>query len=388
MASYNYGIGTSGGFGGSARTSASAGSDLQYARVVDIILDSDHPRFNELGRGLALNGVIYRPLGGPAIEDKENLKFFAYQSNSSFSKPPLIGEIVEIYMAPSEEIEENFGGTKKVYYRSIVEMWNLAHANLYPDVYQNPQNATDPDPGYDFEERANIVPLQSFPGDLKIEGRLGQSLRFSGIKHRDNIYSDNSNNGQPFIILRNGQGIPGQPDTTGVEDINLDPNSIYLVSDHTVPLIQVVDKREAYDTPPDKTDVYKGNQILMNAGRIVLNAKEESVLLCALESVGFVGNTVNLDGIKSVSLDASKIHLGVKARKKEEEPVILGTKTQKWLEDLIKLLDGIATDFTAMKPAPPIIAGKLVARGGAMKPVLAKLKSQLPGLKSKKVFTE
>lgn len=388
MSSYSYAFGPNVDYGRSIKASRALPGKSTFARVVDIVVDSDHENYEELGSELSLNGVFFRPLGTPTKQENE-LLFFAYSSRRNFSQPPLIGEIVEIVNGPSEEATRNGILSTKPYYRTIENIWNSPHQNAYPDVVQDSdQNEGNVELGYDFEDNSSINPLQIFPGDTTIESRLGQSIRLSGVKHRDNIYSNDSNNGEPFIILRNGQGATSQPSQTVVEDINLDPNSIYMVSNHKVPLIQVLDKREAYDTPPEKADLYEGNQILMNAGRIFLNAKEESVLLCGLESVGLAGNTVNLDGIQSISLDASKIHLGVKARKDEEEPVILGAKAQTWLEDLIKVLEGIAADFSVMTPAPPIIAGKLVARGGAMTPVLKKLKAQLPNIQSKKVFTE
>jgi len=174
MASYNYGIGTSGGFGGSPSTPRGTSNEIQYGRVLDVIIDSDHPRFQEFNFSQAINGIIYRPLGGPVIEDKELTQYFAYQDSNTFQKLPLIGEIVEIYSAPSEEITENFSGTKKTYYRGIVELWNNPHLNLLPDIYQDERNQTNPDPGFGFVENENLVPLQSFPGDVVVQGRLGQ----------------------------------------------------------------------------------------------------------------------------------------------------------------------------------------------------------------------
>lgn len=388
MASYNYGIGTSGGFGGGIRSSAPSSGDLQYARVVDIILDSDHPRYQEFGLSLALDGIIYRPLGGPAIEDKDETSFFAYRANSTFTKVPLIGEIVEIYRAPSEAIDESFAGTKKVYYRSIVEMWNLPHNNLFPDVYQDEQNATDPDPGYSFEDRDDLVPLQSFPGDVKIEGRLGQSIRFGGTSHKSNQYTDNSNNNRPFTLIRNGQGIPGAPGAVGLEDINRDESSIYLMSDHSVPLEQGNYKRFSYDDVPDSAHVYKGKQILLNSGRVFINAKDESVLLSARESVGLNGRTVNLDGEDYLAVDATKVYLGEKARTTaNKEPVVLGKQLETWLNQLLDILDSMQRDF-ATALSPPQASAALLKQAGSLPNKILNLRLSIINHHSEKVYSE
>ena len=388
MASYNYGIGTSGGFGSSARSASSGGSDVQYARVVDVIVDSNHPRYSEFERSLGLYGIIYRPLGGPAIEDKDALKFFAYRSNSTFTKIPLIGEIVEIYRAPSEFIDASFGGSKKVYYRSIVEIWNLPHLNLFPDVYQDEQNQTNPDPGFDFVDRDDLLPLQIFPGDVTIEGRYGQSIRFSGTSHRDNIYTDGSNNGKAFTIFRNGQGVEGKPGVTGVEDINRDATSIYLMSDHSVPLEQANYKRLSYDDSPDEAHVYKGKQLIINSGRIFLNAKEESILLSGTESVGLNARTINLDGEDYLALDADKIYLGEKARRtNRKEPVVLGLQYEAWLKDLIAILKSMARDFSTVL-TPPQAAAVLSKQGTSINSKLPALQAAIKNTLSKKVYSE
>ncbi len=87
--------------------------------------------------------------------------------------------------------------------------------------------------GPNFPEKNNIKSLRQFTGDVTMEGRWGNSIRFgstSAIDKEENYWSRNSPTGNPITIIRNGQGrqendIAWIPT---VENINRDPSSIYL----------------------------------------------------------------------------------------------------------------------------------------------------------------
>ena len=358
-----------------------------FGRVVDIILDNTHPDYQERGGTLALNGVFFRTLGTPTVQENDNV-FFAYSSTRDFTKIPLLGEIVEIINQPSENIDGDDVTSKKPYYRSIVNIWNSSHQNSYPDGYEDSTQTNNIELGYNFKERPDIRPLQAYPGDTLIEGRLGQSIRFSGVAHSKNILSDDSNNGSPFTIIRNGQWEASEGDSPIVEDINRDATSIYLMSDHSVPLEQANYKRFSYDDAPDEAHVYKGKQLIINSGRIFLNAKEESILLSGAESVGLNARTINLDGEDYLALDADKIYLGEKARRtNRKEPVVLGLQYEAWLKDLIAILKSMARDFSTVL-TPPQAAAVLSKQGTSMTSKLPSLQAAIENTLSKKVYSE
>ena len=79
-------------------------------------------------------------------------------------------------------------------------------------------------------------------------------------------------------------------------------------SDHKFDLTQANDKRDAWDSEPDKANTYKGNQILLNGGRLFFNAKEEGIFLSAVEGIGLNGKVVGIDGEDYVALDATKVY--------------------------------------------------------------------------------
>ena len=386
MASYNYGIGTSGGFGTSSSSGTGVPITYRYGRVVDVVLDSKHPRYAEFGGSVALGGVLYRTLGYRSEEDKDVNTKFAYRGDSKFKETPLLGEIVELYNGPSDQLDFFTVSAQKTYYRSPISVWNETKNNSLPDSVQNPSD--DIDLGFSFQENNTIRSLQAFPGDVSVEGRIGQSIRFSGCIHPLNPFTDNTNNGSPFTIIRNGQREIGEGDTPIVEDVNRDDTSIYLMSDHSVPLEQANYKRLSYDDPPEEAQIYKGNQLLINSGRIYLNAKEESVLLSGTESVGLNARTINLDGEEYLALDADKIYLGEKARRtNRKEPIVLGLQYEAWLKDLIAILKSMARDFSTVL-TPGQAAGALAKQGFSMSLKLPSLEASIKNTLSKKVYSE
>lgn len=377
-----------------SNTTNNRNSQKVFGRVIDVILDSTHPKYKTYGESLSINGVFYRNIELGEIEDKENTELsFAYQGNTSFSTVPVVGEIVEIKTLPAED-RETFVSSKKSYWISIVPLWNNPHFNAYPDEIQNLQEdgtlKVTPDP--DFIEKGNISPLQHFPGDVLIEGRHGQGLRFGGTKFKSSPWSDNTNNGDPIITLSNGVKESSTDFEPTVEDINTTANSIYLTSNHTVKLEQGNYKSDSWLEKPIEASSYKGNQVIINGDRLFFNSKAESIFLSSKKDIGLNATTTNIDSNEYISLDAKEILLGVLAQKKEE-PVIKGNQLEIFLRQLISEITSMAKSMTKAKTldGKPIL--DLNFQGKISQVVLDSLNKQINPygksiLKSKKVFTE
>lgn len=370
------------------------GGGLKYGRVLDIILDSDHPSYFKYGEALSVNGVFIRMVGQSKLEDLDRQKVFAYCGNSTIKRIPLVGEIVKLETVPAPPLsplasERGSTGTKLVY-TEIVNTWN------------NPEHGANPDTtalnwqksllGDDFEESGTVNPLQAFPGDTLIEGRQGQSIRMTGAKHSLNVVTDSSNNGQPLLIISNGQPETDEGFTPIVEDPNKDPGSIWFTSNHTVPLEEANSRRDSYKDKPDEAGTFKGAQVLVTSDRLFFNAKQDHLLLSSKKTVGLTGESIHLDGNTFLSFDAPKIYLGEKAYKDSEsikEPLLKGKTSVEWLEDLVKVLEEMS-DFLLNELSPEPYSGvpMLKAYGGIIKGKLIPLKARLNKLKSKKVYTE
>lgn len=358
-----------------------------YGRVVDIILDSFHPEYSNRGNSQSINGIFYKPLSTPGSESEDAPLQFAFQGVSNIKQVPLKGEIVEIKYQPSETRNETPNSTK-TYWTKVIPLWNHPHHNAYPDVIQFEDQQANVDLGDDFIELSNINPLQPFPGDLLIEGRYGQSIRFSGTKFESNTWTDSSNNGKPITIIRNGQVETDNGTDNILEDINEDASSIYLTSNHSIELQQSNEKRDSWNEAPEKADKYKGKQIILNSGRLYFNSRDESILLSSKEAFGVNAKSAHIDADDYIGLDAKKIYLGQAARRLEDEPVLLGQRTVDLLEKFLNQFGSIIDTMVNMPPSPPAAVLQLKTKAIAIKPVVTTLKNQLKRLPSKKVFTE
>lgn len=353
-----------------------------YGRVVDIVLCESHDDYLLFGQSLAINGIRYRPLNTGLVENSPDLPF-AYQLDPNIKTLPLLGEIVKIISAPSVNINLFPQGPSN-FYTSVTSIWNQVNSSPFPDQRQNPGAANL---GKGINELTKIGSLHPFNGNITIEGRHGNSLRMFGYKSEKNNLVDDSNNGSAITILRNGQGTPKLICDTVIEDVNLDHSSIYLTSNHKIPLKQANTKRTSYFSAPVEARTFKGKQIILNSDRVYLNARTDDLLLSANKSVGLNAKTVNFDGIDFVSMDAKKVYLGDKG-KTENEWVVLGKQNEEWLTKLLDLLQQIGSTLIKL-PANPIVAiADLILLGGFILAEVTLLGIKLPNLRSRKVFTE
>lgn len=365
-----------------------------FGRVIEVILDENHPFYNKKGGAISINGVFYRNIVSNKKEENLDRLPFAYQSQSKIKEVPLVGEIVKIETHPVPS-PKDFSGKTRQFYIGIINIWNTPNSNFYPDVLNNLD--IDFSQQNKFKELGSVSPIGSSPGDIQFEGRQGQSIRFTGGLAKSNPWINSGNIGDPLIIISNGQIETEDGFNTIGEDINSDASSIYLTSNHAIPLKEGSEKRDAYNELPTKANEYVGKQILVNSNRLFLNSNKHDIQLCSSTSVGITGNSsINLDSSSLICLDSKLIIFGSKARSSPaavREPVVLGNKLETLLDSLLTQLQGLSTDLsnctTVKGDAIPI----LNKRGTQMSPIISSLRTLInpsgqSSLKSKKVFTE
>ena len=176
---------------------------------------------------------------------------------SALKHYPLKGEFVVVMRGPSTGMNES-RDSAEYYYLPPFDLWGASHHNALPDLgdYQNYVNATTKNYQQssntnqpvnltptssityplspDFDEQSNIKTLKQFTGDVTLEGRWGNSIRLgsTSVESLNNYWSRVGPAGKPITIIRNGQGrqendIAWIPT---VENINVDPSSIYLTN--------------------------------------------------------------------------------------------------------------------------------------------------------------
>jgi hypothetical protein len=95
---------------------------------------------------------------------------------------------------------------------------------------------------------------------------------------------------------------------------------------------------------PENPESYNKDQIILNSGRLLLNAKEDAILLFAKKAISFSSTDsvhINCDTKPGFIVNAPEIHLGLKSRNKPEEPLIKGTTLKEALYVLLDDLEGL-----------------------------------------------
>jgi hypothetical protein len=343
---------------------------LTVVRVKSIVLDETHPRFKNLGEWDALGTIEYENVINPNAIDPLPTAKPLYGNIKNY---PLINEIVYILSLPSTLIGQLTSNTIS-YYVSTVALWNHPHHNAYPSnsnekppTQQKGYNQTELGNtskvtdqtleiklGNTFIERSNIHPLLPFEGDVIYEGRWGNSIRIgSTVKNSPNNWSSIGTNGDPILILRNGQGKQTEEGWVPVEeDINNDESSIYLTSTQNIPLkIDNISYNSYTNYIPQTPDKYAGKQVIINSGRLVFNSNTDHILLSSALTIGF--NSVkgfNFDTKANFVVNAPSIKLG---SKNATQSMIKGDLLITELQSLLSQLTLLAT---ALQAVPQVVS--------------------------------
>jgi len=387
------------------------------ARVIDIVLDENHKYYELVGQWNGIGAIFYEIVNKSGTKSYPN---FALPYDSQLKTYPLVNEIVLLISLPNQYM--GFVSSNESYfYMSPLGIWNHPHHDAYPNVLDKINdeeqkrdystttsgsvrrvtdgsteinlNSSNPSQNT-FVEKVNIHPLMPFMGDSLLEGRHGQSLRFGSTakskSEKKNNWSDSGNNGDPIIILKNGQSTKASDEgwVPITEDINNDLSSIYLTSTQKIPFKLVKEEQEKWIKPPTFPGQYLLPQILLNSGQISINSKEDSILLSSKKSIGLTCyNEINLIG-NDIVLDTTNLYLG---SKRATESVLLGDKTITTLKQITSILKSITNvlQLDQMYPAGiPIPNGPLNVVSLTATQALATIESSLDSLASKKVKIE
>jgi hypothetical protein len=386
-------------------------------RILDIILDENHPDFSTQGEWNSIGTIQFKTVSSDNV------------GNIRFAKPlypnikcfPIINELVVIFLITVPSII-NESYTTEYYYMNGVSFWNHPHHNSTPIPFENnlpPSQQLDyqqtegglvrriTDGSSEIElnsplnpsqntfiERSNIHPLLSFSGDMIYEGRWGNSLRLGSTAKSKSTYknnwSSNGENGDPITIIRNGQ--PKNTSTEGwlpiTEDVSKDLSSIYLTSTQKIPFSLSNENFISYTTPPISPSQYSNPQIILNSDRIILNAKSDSILISGQNSVGLSSNgSINVESTNSINISSRLINLG---DKNASQSILKGDDTVEYLKILINELQNIAEVLKVIQDWPGGVATPnpiaLTVANSSLQ-VFNKIYNQIDDVKSKIVKT-
>jgi hypothetical protein len=386
---------------GNVNQSSTIPTDIYIpVRVVSIVLNEEHPRFKELGEWNGLGTIEFQLVTNPINSTNYPT---AIPLSSNTKKFPLVNEIVYLLSLPNTDIG-NITSNSTLYYIDVVSLWNHPHHNAFPsnpnllppsqqkdyietqvgNVRRVTDQSTEIFLGNTFKERSNIHPLLPFEGDIMYEGRWGNSIRLgSTVQNTPNNWSSSGEDGDPLIIIRNGQG---QQTEEGwipiVENINNDESSIYLTSNQTIPLTPSSANYLSYkNNPPTNPSQYTNKQIVLNSGRLIFNSSEDHILFSSNKSINLNAvEGVNVD-TPTVTLQTNKIFLG---SKNAVEPLLLGNQTVILLNQLIGNLSQFAQVCSTLVSTPAgtpiaplnVVSSQLIISLNALQANLENIKSK------------
>lgn len=347
----------------------------------------------------------------------DNDKVFATPLDYNIKKLPIVGEIVVLIAAASQYSNSTNIG-KSFYYINTVPIHRSYNHNALPtvssknSVYYNQQdsdasgfstgrvivkNTAEPSIDETFLEKNQLLPLQMFSGDVIVEGRYGNSLRFGSTLKPNHPFGNapawsigTSNIGDPITILSNGRrSVNTTNNRLSIESLNEDNSSIWLTSGQQVffapaSFTSNLLRNNKLDTAFKNN--FSGNQIFLNSDRINLNSKKYEINLFSRGGISISSDRViSIEASPKVEIEATKINLGLNAT----HPAVLGDVTLDLLtqlcDNLINLCDELSREihFTGVGPTdPPKNAPQYIT----IKSNIDKIKNELPKIKSNLVF--
>lgn len=330
------------------RASSEKFYELEPLEVLDVWVDEDDPDFPLTKSGETdysyTNGIRGRFVyseQGLAKDRCSNYK----PLNPNINMTPLRGEVV---------IGVKYLGD--LFYTTVINCFGSPNQNIRKNISNYRKEPDEVEPGEYFKQSGDDYPnlgytrrLKANEGDLIIEGRFNNSIRFgSDQKDEDNFGGEVES---PNIIISAGHLINGDSDgeqkhspqkenpfndgtreKSIYEDIDKDGSSIYLTTNE-----------ELKFTPAVESDIdgsfgpFEGKNILLDSDRIIFNTKNNgSIAMMSSHNIG-------LSAVNEVVIETPVSKLGsVDA----EEPQVLGQvlvdKIQ-GLIDAIGLVVGIPT---------------------------------------------
>lgn len=387
---------------------------VQVAKVLDIILDKNHPNFSSNGYWGSIGTIQYTSW---PKENSSGGGTFAKPYFSNISSFPLVNEFVLIFQLP-DIFSQNVKGSNIYYYLPAVNLFNNPHINPLPTKAYNistsgenygEEISSNTGPNYEFNSPKNpsqntfveldekSTPLQPFAGDNIYQGRFGNSIRLGSTARPQtgkippgNNWSSKGDPGSPITIISNGQNEKGFEWVT--ENVNINDSSIYLTSTQNVPLQASIKRYNSYsdqEQTPTSPLSYSGKQIIINSGRLVFNSTNNHILLSSHKTISFGAQKgFNFDTPSNFVIDAgTTIKLGGKAA---SEPLIKGNELYDVLFNLITALRqtisvmSLDTKWPGGNPVADISKGETA---NSTNEVLKKLLENLEEIKSTKSFT-
>ena len=308
------------------RFSITQPTPYQDGLVEDIILNEVHPQYATDGSNVGMIQVRFIPGDRGVPKDKLN---WAAPIDSSIREYPLKNELVLVFYSLG-----------RLFYTRRINSTNKTTESSWPGLSQRfspqvpagnksdaaqiaAQGGTPYRPwgmkqqfslGDEFSENPNVRMVRPNEGDLIINGRFGNTIRFGSslfsnpsttTPQANLIFSVGQSPDKVTSIDINTDGTNetavGGPYGLTYEDINKDKSSIWMLVDEKVILDPATKSSIAHLRSTESSDStkYTGAQIFLNSDRVILNSKTNEISL-------FAKKEINLSAVESITIDSGK----------------------------------------------------------------------------------
>ena len=236
--------------------------------------------------------------------------------NSNIKQIPVTGESVLVFQTINEQTK--VGEAKpQLYYIQPLNIQSNINNNILPTTTEDPELDSD------FDASVATSPLQPYRGDLLIEGRWGNSIRFGSTVTSGNYDVPTtwkgSKTGDPILILSNTtKRETGKKFIT--ESLKDDKSaSISLSSTQQLPDLRLSTSLSKTYT---KETEYNQSQLVAQANRIVLRSDKDVTII---------------DSNKAVIINSKSIKLGDSSA---SESMVHGNELYQVLYGILNILSG------------------------------------------------
>jgi len=272
---------------------------MKFAQVLEVYLNEDEPKIEGIDNGPYTIQALLKQGSSSQI-------ILATPLNIHEKYIPVVGEYVGVQKGPSDFNSGIGFGRTTFYYTTPLALQKNINNNILENAGQLEASgvggdyasagagisvSTNPAAGdkknKEFKEVTDLSQLQPFAGDVIFEGRFGQSIRLGytpkQAKSNQKPTWESQTDESPITIIRNGAGDSRGYNKYVIEDIDKDSSSIWLTDKQTVK-ITLASNAATGILPPMS---YKSPQIILNSDRIVLNAKDDNVILSSKKDISF-----------------------------------------------------------------------------------------------------
>lgn len=286
---------------------------LQIAEVMEIKKSFKPNQKDDKGNELPLGSIKCRMAGNLRLVG--NIYHIWARPAHFNRRVPLVGEQVLIFMGPAHDATDGNVKAQEYFFTDPINATDDLVLHQLPNLWSRDKSGAGPGgsggsqkpkPGESFPANPKAIDrIQPFEGDDIWESRFGSSIR-QGSTVQGGSYAEKptwqaGSNGDPILIIKVKKPAGGNGSKYSIEDIGKDETSLYMTVSQKLANVKV-----AFSKNKDcqKIPTFTKPQIILDSDRVVLNAKNDMVLINSKTKTVLAGKEIVFQSDKyNVNLD-------------------------------------------------------------------------------------